>query len=56
MLYVIKNFDTDKYVARPGLDRSYTVKLKEVRLFNNRAAAQAECCENEFVEELTPTN
>jgi hypothetical protein len=56
MPYVIKNLDTGRYVARRGLDRSYTVKLKEVRLFINRAAAQAECCGNEVVEELKPTN
>ena len=56
MLFVIKNLDTGKYVAWHGLSRSYTVKLKEVRLFINRAAAQAECCRNEVVEELKPTN
>ena len=56
MLYVIKNLDTGKYVARRGLGHSYTVKLNEVRLFINRAAAQAECCGNEVVEQLTPTN
>jgi len=53
---VIKNRDTGKYAARPGLNRSYTVKLKEVRLFINRAAAQSECCGNEIVEELKPAN
>ena len=56
MLFVIKNLDTGKYAARPGLSGSYAVKLEEVRLFINRAAAQAECCENEAVEELKPTN
>ena len=33
MLFVIKNLDTGRYAARPGLSRSYTVKLEEVRLF-----------------------
>jgi hypothetical protein len=56
MLFVIKNLDTGKYAARPGLSRSYTVKLEEVRLFINRAAAQSHCCGNEIVEELRPAN
>jgi hypothetical protein len=56
MLFVIKNLNTGKYVARPGPSHSYTVKLNEVRLFINRAAAQAECCANEVVEELKPAN
>jgi hypothetical protein len=45
MLFVIKNLDTGKYTARPGLSLSYTVKLEELRLFINHAAAQAECSE-----------
>ena len=49
MLFVIKNLDTGKYAARPCLSHSYTVKLKEVRLFINRAAAQAHCCGNDVV-------
>ena len=56
MLFVIKNLDTGKYAARPGLSRSYTLKLEEVRLFINRAAAQCQRCGNEVVEELKPTN
>jgi hypothetical protein len=56
MLFVIKNLDTGKHAARPGLSRSYAVKLEEVRLFINRAAAQCQCCGNEVVEELKPTN
>ena len=56
MLFVVKNLDTGKYVARHGLSHSYTVKLKEVRLFINRAAAQSQCCGNEIVEELKPAN
>jgi hypothetical protein len=56
MLYVIKNLDTGRYVSRRGLSQSYTVKFEEVRLFTNRAAAQAECCGNEVVEELRPAN
>ncbi len=54
MLFVIKNLDTGKYVARHGLSRIYTVKLKQVRLFINRIAAQSQCCGNEVVEELKP--
>jgi hypothetical protein len=47
MLFAVKNLDTGKYVARHGLSHSYTVKLKEVRLFINRVAAQSQCCGNE---------
>jgi len=54
MLYVIKNLDTGKYVARLGLCHSYTVKLNEIRLFIDKKAAQQERCGNEIVEELRP--
>jgi hypothetical protein len=54
MLYVIKNLDSGKYVARKGLQHSYTTKLSEVRLFINNEAAQRERCGNEVVEELHP--
>jgi hypothetical protein len=52
MLYVIKNLDNSKYVARKGLQHSYTTKLSEVRFFINNEAAQRERCSNEIVEEL----
>jgi hypothetical protein len=54
MLYVIKNLDDGKYVARKGLTRSYTTKLSEIRFFINSEAAQRERCGNEVVEELRP--
>jgi hypothetical protein len=52
MLYVIKNLDNGKYVARQGLAHSYTTKLCEIRFFINNEAAQRERCSNEIVEEL----
>ena len=54
MLYVIKNLDNSKYVARKGLQHSYTTKLSEIRLFIDKKAAQQERCGNEIVEELRP--
>jgi hypothetical protein len=44
MLYVIKNLDNGKYVARKGLKHSYTTKLSETRFFIKRVAAQRERC------------
>jgi hypothetical protein len=54
MLYVIKNLDNGKYVARKGLKHSYTTKLSEIRFFINKEAARQERCGNEIVEELRP--
>ena len=54
MLYVIKNLDNGKYVARKGLKHSYTTKLSEIRFFIYREAGQQERCGNEIVEELRP--
>jgi hypothetical protein len=52
MHYVIKNIETGKYVARPGLEHSYTKKPHEIRVFKTRVAAEAELCvENERIEE-----
>ena len=42
MLYVIKNLDNGKDVARTGLKHSYTTKLSEIRLFINNEAARRE--------------
>jgi hypothetical protein len=52
MLYVIKNLDNGKYVARKGLQHSYTTKLCGIRFFIDNEAAQRERCGNEIVEEL----
>jgi hypothetical protein len=54
MLYVIKNLDSGKSVARKGLQHSYTTKLTEVRFFITNEAAQRQRCGNEIVEELHP--
>jgi len=55
MLFVIKNRDTGKYVARLGSTRSYTTKISETRIFETNKAAQRERCGNEIVENLRPT-
>jgi hypothetical protein len=52
MLYVIKNLDNGKYVARTGFKHSYTTKLSKIRFFINNEAAQRERCGNEVVEGL----
>lgn len=56
-LFVIKNLDTNKYVAliAPAAvaGGSYTSKLEEARTFSSRAAAKADACENERVYELS---
>jgi hypothetical protein len=54
VLYVVKNLDNGKYVARKGLGHSYTTKLSEIRFFIDNEAAQRERCGNEIVEELRP--
>jgi hypothetical protein len=55
MLYVIKNLDNDKYVARKGLRHSYSTKLSEIGFFIDNEAAQWERCGNEVVEEIRPS-
>lgn len=56
-LFVIKNFDNNKYVAFiPPVGvagSSYTAKLEEARTFATREAAKADACENERVYEVT---
>jgi hypothetical protein len=47
--YVIRSNDTGKYVAYPGLASSYTRNILDARRFPTRAAAEAECCGNEYV-------
>jgi hypothetical protein len=54
MLYIIKNLDNGKYVARKGLQHSYSTKLSEIRFFINNEPAQRESCGNEIVEERRP--
>ena len=56
-LFVIKNLDTDKYLAviSPGAiaGGSYTKKLEEARTFSSIATAKADACENERVFEVS---
>ena len=48
-MYIIRNNDTGKYVARPGSEHSYTAKLEHARTFPTRAIAQTDACGNESV-------
>lgn len=56
-LFVIKNLDTNKYVAIVSPSAiaggSYTKQLEEARTFSSRAAASADACENERVYEVS---
>lgn len=56
-LFVIKNLDTNKYVAyiTPAAiaGGSYTSRLEEARTFSSREAAKADACENERVYEVS---
>lgn len=56
-LYVIKNLDTNKYLAliSPAAiaGGSYTSKLEEARTFSSAKAAAADACENERVYEVS---
>lgn len=51
--FVIKNLDTDKYVAHISpaaiTGGSYTKRLEEARTFASEAAARGSACENEMV-------
>ena len=57
-MYVLKNTETGKYVAKPGLKSSYTMYLKSMELFSTRESAIANSCkENEVpvpLESLLP--
>lgn len=48
-LYVIRNLDTQKFVAQAGEESSYTAKLQDARTFSDRAAASRHACGNERV-------
>ena len=53
MHYVIRNTDTDKYVARSGLRHSYTARYDELRVYGSREAAEANrCLDNEVIEPI----
>lgn len=48
-MYVIKNTETEKYVAAPGSEHSYTTKLEKARIFSARADAERELCDDNEV-------
>lgn len=47
MWYVLKNIDTGRYVAPPGLKHSYTQSLRVARKFRDIGSATANACGNE---------
>lgn len=55
MSWVLIRNEDGKYVARPGVEHSYTHKLEAARTWPTQEAAQQEACSNErtaSVEEL----
>ena len=53
MHYLIRNTETGKYVARMGLEHSYTARHDELRIYPSHEAAEADRCPgNEVVEPI----
>jgi len=53
-MYVIKNTETGKYVAKSGLKNSYTKKLDGIRLYPTKESAEADRCpENEIIIDIS---
>jgi len=48
-MYVIRNINTNQYVAIFGLEHSYTTKMHRMQTFTTREAALKHCCSNEIV-------
>ena len=44
MHYLIRNTETGKYVARMGLEHSYTARHDELRIYPSHEAAEADRC------------
>lgn len=52
--YVLIRNSDGRYVAPPGMDKSYVDRLEEARVFPTRAAAERErCVDSESVAPLT---
>lgn len=49
MSYIIKRSEDQKYVSKPGSERSYTARLQDARTWGTRADAEREACGNEYV-------
>lgn len=47
--FLLKHRDTGRFVAKPGLQRSYTRSLKDAETFETEDAARANKCDNESV-------
>ncbi len=48
MKYVVKRKEDGAYVSTPGSRESYTRSLEKARKWSSKAAAEAECCGNEY--------
>jgi len=48
-MFVIKNMNTGRFVARPGSEYSYTILSTQARMFRTKEEAQEHCCGNEKV-------
>lgn len=49
-MYVIRNNDTGKFVARSGSESSYTNAIQNARVFSTKESAQRHLCvDNETV-------
>lgn len=51
--FIIFNTTQQKYVAPPGLGKSYVRYPNNARRFPTREAAEADCCGDEHVREHT---
>ena len=47
MKYVLKRHEDDKYVAKPGSEKSYTRSLQAAQKFDSKEQADAQKCGNE---------
>lgn len=53
-MYIIRNIETGKYVARSGSLRSYTSRLEDARTYVTRSHAEKDRCpSNEAVYSVT---
>ena len=51
--WIIWNKSARKWVAYPGLASSYTKNILDARRFPSQAAAEAECCGDEVVRNIS---
>jgi hypothetical protein len=49
MKYILKRYEDNKYVAKPGMKKSYTTTLKNAQVFPNQEKAKECACGNEYI-------